>query len=62
LNCYSASALKQQFAKYHLYHCIGDVMVSMIAPNAVDRGFEHWLGQTNNYKIDIVASLLSTQH
>jgi len=62
LDFYSASALKQQFAKYHLYHRTGDVMVIMIPSNAVDRGFEHWLGQTKNYKIGIVASLLSTQH
>jgi hypothetical protein len=30
---------------------IGDVMVSVLAWSAVDRGFEYWLVQTKNYKI-----------
>ena len=29
------------------------VMVSVLASNAVDRGFESWSGQTKDYKIDI---------
>jgi hypothetical protein len=32
---------------------IGSVMVSVFASSAVDRGFEHWSGQTKNYKIGI---------
>ena len=32
---------------------IGGVMFSVLASNAVDRGFEPWLGKTKNYKIDI---------
>ena len=30
----------------------GCVMVSVLASNAVDRGFESWLGQTKDDKID----------
>ena len=44
------------------YNCIGGVMVSVLASNAVDRGFEPRLGQTKDYTIDCVASPLSTQH
>ena len=33
-----------------LANCIGDVMVSVIASSAVDRGFELRSGQTKNYK------------
>ena len=33
-------------------------MVSVLAPSAVDRGFESWSGKIKNY----VASPLSTQH
>ena len=40
----------------------GDVMDSMLAVSAVDRGFEPRSGQTKDYKIGIVASPLSTQH
>ena len=32
---------------------IGGVMVSVLASSVVDRGFEHRLGQTKNYQIDI---------
>jgi hypothetical protein len=28
-------------------------MVSVLASSAVDRGFEHWSGQTKDYKIGI---------
>ena len=37
-------------------------MVSVLASNAVDRGFEPRSGQTKDYKIYLVASPLSTQH
>jgi hypothetical protein len=32
---------------------IGDVMVSVLASSAVDRGFEPWSGQARDYKIGI---------
>ena len=32
-------------------NCIGDVMASMLALIAVDRGFETQSGQTKDYKI-----------
>ena len=35
------------------YNCIGDVMVSVLASNAIDHGFEPWLGQTKDYKMGI---------
>jgi len=35
---------------------MGGVMVSMLASNAVDRGFGHWSGQTNDDKIGICCS------
>jgi hypothetical protein len=44
---------------YHTLHehqrvnRIGDVMVSVLASRAVDRGFEPWWGQTKDYKIGI---------
>ena len=41
---------------------IDGVMVSVFASSAVDRGFEHRSGQTKDFKIGFVASLLSTQH
>ena len=43
---------------------IGGVMVRvLVGASAVDRGFEHRLGQTKNYKnVLFVASLLRTQH
>ena len=34
-------------------HCIGGVMVSMLASGVVDRGFEPRLGQTKDNKIGI---------
>ena len=34
-------------------HCIGGVMVSVLASSAVDRGFEPRSGQTKDYKIGI---------
>ena len=41
--------------KYNLTigNCISGVMVSVLASSVVDRGFEHWSGQTNNHKIGI---------
>ena len=32
---------------------IGGVLVSMLASSVVDHGFESWLGQTKDYKIDM---------
>ena len=32
---------------------IGGVMVSVLASNAVDRGFEPWSGQTKDYEMGI---------
>jgi len=37
-------------------------MVSVLALSAVDREFELWSGQTNDYEIGICCSPLSTQH
>jgi hypothetical protein len=42
-------------------NCIRDVIVSVLASNAVDRGFE-LSGQTKDYKLVFVGSPLSTQH
>ena len=39
---------------------IGGVMVSVLASDAVDRGFESRSGQTNNYKIGM--SCFSAKH
>ena len=36
-----------------MFNLIDGVMVSMLASNAVDRGFEPRSGQTNDYKIGI---------
>jgi hypothetical protein len=44
-----------------LFHCIGGVMVSMLASSEVDRGFEPRSGQTKDCKIGIFASALNTQ-
>ena len=44
--------LKQFLLKYYLNR-IGGVMVSVLASNAVDRGFEPWSGQTKDSNIDI---------
>ena len=41
-------------------NCIGSVMVSVLAPSAVDRGFEPRSGQTKDYKIGIYC--FSTKH
>ena len=39
---------------YHWdFNCIGDVMVSMLVQNVVDRGFKPWSGQTKDEKIGI---------
>jgi hypothetical protein len=43
-------------AKVHVQgsqHCIGGVMVSILASGAVDRGFKLWAGLTKNYNIGI---------
>ena len=37
-------------------------MVSMIAPSAIERGFEPQSGQTKDYKLVFVVSPLNTQH
>jgi hypothetical protein len=34
----------------------GSVLVSMLAMSAVDHGFEHWSGQTKDYKIGTSSS------
>ena len=41
---------------------IGGVMVSVLVPCAVDRGFESRSGQPETIKLVVVASPLSTQH
>jgi len=41
---------------------INDVMVSMLALGAVDRGLEPWWGQTRFVKLVLVASPLNMQH
>jgi hypothetical protein len=52
-----------QYSVYHILNCckyirllfnrIGDVMVSVFASSAVDRGFEPRSGQINDYEIGI---------
>jgi hypothetical protein len=37
-------------------------MVGMSTFSSMDRGFDHQLGQTNNYKLIFSNSLLSMQH
>ena len=39
-----------------------DVMVGMSTFSSMDRGFDHQLGQTKNYKLIFSNSLLSMQH
>ena len=39
---------------------IGGVMVSVLSPSAVDRGFQPLWSQTNDYEIDICC--LSAKH
>ena len=41
---------------------IDGVMISVLTSSAVDRGFESRSGQTKDYKIVFVASLLSMQY
>ena len=36
-----------------IYNCIVCVMVSVLTPSVVDRGFELWFGQIKDYKICI---------
>jgi hypothetical protein len=47
-----------------VFNHIDSVMVSLLAPSEVDRGFEPRLGQSKakDYKLVCVASPLSTQH
>ena len=42
----------KEITKDHL-NSIGDVMISMVVSNMVDRRFESQLGQTKDYKIGI---------
>ena len=46
----------------HLLMChhIGAVIVSVLTPSVVERGFEQWSGQTKDYKIGICC--FSTKH
>ena len=41
---------------------IGGVIINVFASNAVDREFDPGSGQTKDYKLIVVASLLSMQH
>ena len=41
---------------------IGDVMVSVLAPSVVDRGFEPRSRQTKDYEIGICCFSANTQH
>jgi hypothetical protein len=43
------------------FNHIGGAMVYMLALRAVYRGFEPWLGQTNDYKMGIYYLSLRTQ-
>ena len=45
-----------------LLNHIGGVMVNVLASIVVEPGFEPRLGQTNDYKLIFVATLLSTQY
>jgi hypothetical protein len=38
------------------YNCIVCVMVSVLTPSVVDRGFELWFGQIKDYKYAFVVS------
>jgi hypothetical protein len=40
-------------SKYTSWNRVDDVLVSVLASSAVDRGFEPWSGQTKDYKIVI---------
>jgi hypothetical protein len=42
-----------QFDCFNRTHCIGGVMVSVLASSVVDRGFGPRLGQTKDFKIGI---------
>ena len=58
--------VKRHNYNYYMYtqnnkcHCIGGVIVSVLASNAVDRGFDPRSGQSKDYKIKICC--LSTKH
>jgi hypothetical protein len=41
---------------------IGGVMARVLASSVVDRGYEPLSGEAKDYKLVVVASLLSTQH
>jgi hypothetical protein len=43
----------EDFSYSNSRNCIGGVMVSVLAPSAVDRGFDPRLGQTKDYEIGI---------
>jgi hypothetical protein len=42
-----------QFDCFNRTHCIGGIMVSVLASSVVDRGFRPRLGQTKDFKIGI---------
>ena len=50
---YTLSTLINCWLLEVLWNRIGDVMVSVLASSAVDRGFEPRSGQTKDYKIGI---------
>ena len=58
----SLKCMLQLYDKFTISSHIGGVMISVLASSAVDRGFEHRLGQTKDKKKVFVASPLSTQH
>jgi hypothetical protein len=45
-----------------LLYRIGSVMVSVLASNAIDRGFEHRSDQIKDHNIGMCCFSLSTQH
>jgi hypothetical protein len=59
VHTYTVQYLHRQLYSYTV-NCIGDVMVSVLASSAVDRGLEPWSGQTKDYKIGICC--FSTKH
>ena len=38
---------------HYMFNHIGDVMISVLASSTVDREFEPWSGQTNDYQNNI---------
>ena len=49
--CYLSYRIKGWFTIIISYNCIGDVIVSVFASSALDRGFQPLSGQTKDYKI-----------